>query len=162
MRALLLTGFPALFIAPTRLANGQIVAGPDWPDAQTSEGMWLSLRTPEGEYDLAGLLAKIPKDQMPHRILCVSAADGRNKPRNLSAFRGQKTLLVMKNAQARAPLAEIIQYSVKESFGRVMLVSDKRELENCISDLLKNQTDEFAQPAAELISLHLRPKALAV
>jgi hypothetical protein len=162
MRALLLTGFSAFSMNPPRLADEQIVAGPDWPDAQTSDGRWLSLRTPAGEYDLAGLLAKIPKEQMPHQILCLSDVECRNKPRNLSAFYGQKTLFVMKGEQTKTPLAEIIRYSVKESFSRVMLVSDKLELEKCIADLRQPTAADFAQPAAELISLQPLPKACAV
>ena len=57
MRALILTGSPAYARTSLQLFAEQIVAGPDWPDSQTRDGYWLSLRTPVGAYDLAELLA---------------------------------------------------------------------------------------------------------
>ena len=71
MRVLLLNDSPARCPAPPRLADEQIIAGPDWPDAQTLDGKWISLRTPAGEYDLAALLAKIPAGQKPDVIVSL-------------------------------------------------------------------------------------------
>src|SRR5688572_19010132 len=94
MRALLLTGSPASSVAPLQLTAEQIVAGPDWPDAQTRDGQWLSLRTPAGSYDLAAVLSKIPADQWPDLVVSLADATGRSQPRNLSCFSGTKILLL--------------------------------------------------------------------
>jgi hypothetical protein len=94
MRALILTGSPASLTSPLRVVGQQIVAGPDWPDAQTRDGLWISLRTPVGHYDLADLLSKIPADQWPDEIVCLADQTGRSQPRNLGAFAGTKTLLL--------------------------------------------------------------------
>jgi hypothetical protein len=94
MRALLFTGFPACPVAPLQLTAEQIVAGPDWPDAQTRDGHWISLRTPQGDYDVATVLSKIPPDQWPDLIVSLADASGRSQPRNLKCYSGTKILLL--------------------------------------------------------------------
>jgi hypothetical protein len=69
MRALILTSSPADLSAIPQLADEQIIAGPDWPDAQDTEGRWLSLRAPGGYDDLNSVLAKIPEDQRPNIVV---------------------------------------------------------------------------------------------
>jgi hypothetical protein len=69
MRALILTRLPADQASIPQLADEQIIAGPEWPDAQDSEGRWLSLRAPTGVNDLDLILSKIPDHQWPDRIV---------------------------------------------------------------------------------------------
>jgi len=120
MRALLLTGTPVRPVAPLQLTADQIVAGPDWPDAQTRDGQWLSLRTPTGCYDLAAVLSKIPADQWPDLVVSLADPSGRSQPRNLNSFRGTKILLVPEPADAscHAPSGDIA--SAGEGFDRIV------------------------------------------
>jgi hypothetical protein len=74
MRALILTTSPANHMAIPQLADEQIIAGPDWPDAQDREGRWLSLRAPGGYDDLNQILAKIPEDQRPNIVVWLPDA----------------------------------------------------------------------------------------
>ncbi len=139
MRVLLLNGSPARYMAPPQLGETQIVAGPDWPDAQTPEGKWLSLRTPVGEYDLATVLAKIPADQRPDTIVNLVDATWRNRPRNCAAFAGSTTLLIIDSAQLVFPLAELFNYTEHEKFERVVFLRSMDHLGQFLADL----ADEF-------------------
>jgi hypothetical protein len=69
MRALILTRSPFGQISIPQFADEQIIAGPDWPDAQDREGRWLSLRAPTGIENLDLVLSKIPDHQWPDRIV---------------------------------------------------------------------------------------------
>lgn len=128
MRVLLLTGSPARYMAPPRLAAEQIVAGPDWPDAQTREGQWVSLRTPVGEYDVATVLAKIPADQRPDAVVSLVDASWRNLPRNLASFRGPKALLVADTHHLSSPLIGMFKYAATEPYDRIVFLYDRHHL----------------------------------
>lgn len=69
MRALILSNAPAGHVSIPQMADQQIIAGPDWPDAQDMEGRWLSLRAPTGIDDLDLVLSKIPDEQWPDQII---------------------------------------------------------------------------------------------
>jgi hypothetical protein len=120
MRALLLTGSPARSVAPLQLTAEQIVAGPDWPDAQTRDGRWISLRTPMGPYDLATVLSKIPADQWPDLIVSLADASGRSQPRNLGCFPGTKILLLPDLASQPETLQHAFNHTGCELFDRVV------------------------------------------
>jgi glycosyltransferase involved in cell wall biosynthesis len=128
MRALFLTGSPARYMAPPQLAAEQIVAGPDWPDAQDLEGKWLSLRTPVGEYDLATILAKIPAAQRPDVVIALVDASWRNQPRNLAAFRGPKALLVADTHHLDSPLIGMFRYAATEPYDRIVFLYDRHHM----------------------------------
>ena len=79
MRALILTRSQVGQVSIPQFADEQIIAGPDWPDAQDLEGRWLSLRAPTGVEDLDLVLSKIPTQQWPDRIVFLrdnGQADG--------------------------------------------------------------------------------------
>ena len=125
MRALFLTGSPGTYMAPPRLADEQIIAGPDWPDAQTADGRWTSLRTPVGNYDLASMLAKLPPEQKPDVVISLVDASWRNVPRNVAAFRGPKALLVADTHHLASPLISMFQYTATEAYDRVVFLYDR-------------------------------------
>jgi len=128
MRVLLLTGSPARYMAPPQLGESQIIAGPDWPDAQTPEGEWLSLRTPVGDYDLATILTKIPADQQPDAVVSLVDASWRNMPRNVAAFRGPKALLVADTHHLNSPLIGMFKYAATEPYDRIVFLYDRHHL----------------------------------
>jgi hypothetical protein len=140
MRVLLLTGSPARYLAPPQLGESQIVAGPDWPDAQTLEGKWISLRTPVGDYDLATVLDKIPADQQPGVVVSLVDASWRNQPRNLDGFNGTKILLVIDSDRLVFPLAELLRYRTEEFHDRVVFLRSLDHLSQYLTDL----ADEFS------------------
>lgn len=115
-------------MAPPQLAEEQIVAGPDWPDAQTPGGKWISLRTPVGEYDLAAVLAKIPADQQPDAVIALVDASWRNQPRNLVSFRGPKALLVADTHHLSSPLIGMFKYAATEPYDRIVFLYDRHHL----------------------------------
>jgi len=128
MRALFLTGSPARYMAPPQLADEQIVAGPDWPDAQSPDGKWLSLRTPVGDYDIAAVLARIPAEQQPDAIVSLVDASWRNQPRNLAAFSGPKALLVADTHHLNSPLIGMFKYAATEPYSRIVFLYDRHHL----------------------------------
>lgn len=128
MRVLLLTGSPSTYMAPPQLGDVQIVAGPEWPDAQTSDGKWLSLRTPLGRYDLAAILKKIPSEQHPDVVVSLVDASWRNQPCNVRSFRGPKALLVADTHHLSSPLISMFRYAATESYDRVVFLYDRHHL----------------------------------
>ncbi len=128
MRVLLLTGPPAHYMAPPLLGETQIIAGPDWPDAQTPDGEWVTLRTPVGEYDIATLLAKIPSSQRPDAIVSLVDSSWRNLPKNLALFRGPKALLVADTHHQTSPLIGMFKYAATEPYDRIIFLYDRHHL----------------------------------
>jgi hypothetical protein len=115
-------------MAPPQLADEQIVAGPDWPDAQSPDGKWLSLRTPVGDYDIATVLARIPAEQQPDAIVSLVDASWRNQPRNLAAFDGPKALLIADTHHLSSPLIGMVNYAATEPYTRIVFLYDRHHL----------------------------------
>lgn len=115
-------------MAPPQLGETQIVAGPDWPDAQTRDGEWVTLRTPVGQYDIATLLAKIPAGQRPDAIVSLVDSSWRNLPSNLSVFRGPKALLVADTHHLTSPLIGMFKYAATEPYDRIVFLYDRHHL----------------------------------
>ncbi|MDP2136709.1 MAG: glycosyltransferase, partial [Candidatus Didemnitutus sp.] len=124
MRVLFATGSPAHYMAPPVLSEEQICCGPDWADVRRTDGRWLSVKTPVGEYDLARKVACLPQDQQPEVVVCLVDASWRHVPRNLSALRCPKILLVADTHHLRSPLVGMVQYATMERYDRVVLLYD--------------------------------------
>ena len=124
-RVLLLTGSPAHYMAPPRLSDDQITAGPDWQDGRDVDGRDRTLVTPLGEYDVAPLLARLGPDQRPDVLVCLVDASRRNVPRNLRVFPGPKVLLVADTHHLKAPLTHMVRYATSEPFDRVVFLYDR-------------------------------------
>lgn len=133
MRVLLITGSHPLYQSPLALCAEQITAGPEWPDAQTLDGRWLSLRTESGAFDLAQLLAKIPAADQPDAVVCVADVGWSVQPDNLRAFRGTKILLLSDRPGDKPPMAEVFRYVSEQSFDRVMFMRDHSVLARFLS-----------------------------
>jgi 2-polyprenyl-3-methyl-5-hydroxy-6-metoxy-1,4-benzoquinol methylase/tetratricopeptide (TPR) repeat protein len=125
MRVLLLTGSAARYMAPPRLADDQVNAGPDWTDERDASGRWRSLQTPAGEYSLSTVFAKLPMDQWPDVLVCLVDSSRRNLPRNLATFRGPKVLLLADTHHLQAPLMTMIRYAAAEPFDRIVFLYDR-------------------------------------
>lgn len=125
MRVLLLTGSSATYMAPPRLAENQIVAGPDWPDERDAAGRWCSLRTPLGEYAVSEILARLSPEEQPDVLVCLVDASRRNLPRQVRAFRGPKVLLLADTHHLQSPLMSMIRYVAAEMFDRIVLLYDR-------------------------------------
>jgi hypothetical protein len=121
-------------MALPQLGDTQIVAGPDWPDAQTRDGEWLSLRTPVGEYDLAQLLAKIPAEQRPDVVYVLVDGTWRNQPRNVGCFAGKRILLFSACDGQSSTLPKLFPYMGAERFDRVMLVKNQAHLDQFLAE----------------------------
>jgi hypothetical protein len=134
MRVLFLTGSPARQLPPPQLGDTQIVAGPDWPDAQTLAGEWISLRTPVGEYDFATLLAKIPDDQRPDVVFVFANGSWRNQPRNVGCFPGKRILLFSACHEKSAEVPQLFPYLGSERFDRVMLAKNHVHQEQFLAE----------------------------
>jgi glycosyltransferase involved in cell wall biosynthesis len=128
MHILFLTGSPAHYMAPPQLGDTQIVAGPDWPDAQSPQGDWISIKAPVGDYNIAALLDKLPADQQPDAVVSLVDASWRNTPRNLAAFRGPKALLVADTHHLASPLIGMLKYAATEPYDRIIFLYDRHHL----------------------------------
>jgi len=157
MRVLYLTGTSSRHVAPPQLGDTQIVAGPDWPDSQTIEGEWISLRTPVGEYDLGELLSKIPADQTPDVVFLSVDAHWRNRPRNVTAFPGKRILMHSSTEASERVMGELFPYLGSERFDRVMLVQSQSHLKQFLAEMAA----EFRTDRHDLNWLPIRQSALA-
>jgi hypothetical protein len=128
MHILFLTGSPAHYMAAPQLGDTQIVAGPDWPDAQSPQGNWISIKTPVGDYNISTLLDKLPADQQPDAVVSLVDASWRNTPRNLATFRGPKVLLVADTHHLSSPLIGMLKYAASESYDRIVFLYDRHHL----------------------------------
>ena len=128
MRILFLTGSPVHYMAPPQLGAAQIVAGPDWPDEQSPKGDWISIKTPVGDYNLVTLLDKLAADQQPDAVVSLVDASWRNTPRNLTAFRGPKVLLVADTHHLSSPLIGMLRYAASEHYDRIVFLYDRHHL----------------------------------
>lgn len=138
MRLLFLTGTPARYMAPPRLAEDQVVAGPDWSDEQDARGRWVSMRTPMGEYDVADVIARFPPDQRPDAVACLVDASWRNQPRNLKSFAGPSALLIADTHHLSSPLIGMLKYAAHECFDRLVLLYDRHHADIFLSAGLQN------------------------
>ncbi len=133
MRVLLLTGSHPIYQCPLQLSDEQITAGPEWADAQTIDGRWISMRTEFGETDLTQLLAKIPAAQSPDALVCVADADWSVRPANLRAFKGTRVLLLADRPGEKPTMSEVFRYVGRETFDRVMFMRDQAQLTRLLS-----------------------------
>ncbi len=133
MRVLLLTGSHPIYHCPLQLSEDQITAGPEWADAQTIDGRWISMRTEFGETDLTELLAKIPAEQIPDALVCVADTGWSVRPANLRAFKGTKVLLLADRPGEKPSMSEVFCYVGRETFDRVMFMRDQAHLTRLLS-----------------------------
>lgn len=133
MRTLLLTGSLAPMQAPLQLCATQITAGPDYADAQTIDGRWLLMRTPAGNYNLAGLLARIPATQQPEAIVLLLEGEWRDTPRNFRCFGGTKILLLADSVGHQSDLSAIFRFVAQEPFDRVMFLKEATQLKRFLA-----------------------------
>jgi radical SAM protein with 4Fe4S-binding SPASM domain len=125
MRVLFATGSAAGYMRPPILGDEQIVCGPDWTDERSSDGRVRSLKTPVGEYDLAAIAAKLPKNQQPDVVVCLVDAAWRNLPRNLTAFACPKVLLIADTHHLTTPLMSMLRYMASEPYDRSVFLYDR-------------------------------------
>lgn len=125
MRVLLATGSAARHMLPPTLGEEQVVCGPDWPNAKAPGGRVVSLATPVGEYDLAAVSARLPLAQVPDVVVCLVDSAGRNRPRNLDAFRCPRVLLIADTHHQESPLIGLLRYAAGEPFERLVFLYDR-------------------------------------
>ncbi len=125
MRVLFATGSPAAYMAPPRLADDQVICGPDWPDSRDANGRWVSLRTPVGQYDLSKVAARLPGDQQPDVVVCLVDASRRNLPRGLGVFKCPRVLLIADTHHLQSPLLGMLGYATSEPYSRNVILYDR-------------------------------------
>jgi hypothetical protein len=111
-------------MAPPRLSDEQINAGPDWNDHSIG-GHVISLATARGDYDIAALVARLPAEQQPDVVVCLVDAAWRSTPRNLKALACPKVLLVADTHHLNGPINGMIDYARSEPFDRIVLLYDR-------------------------------------
>lgn len=125
MKVLFATGSPEGYMRPPQLSDEQVVCGPDWPDRSDAQGRVLSLNTPLGRYDLAAVVARLPKEQLPDVVACLVDASWRNLPGNLGGLGCPKVLLVADTHHMGSPLLGMMSYMASERFDRTAFVYDR-------------------------------------
>ena len=125
MRVLLATSNPPAYMQPPLLGDEQINCGPDWPDEKTPDGRFVSLATPEKDYDLAAVAARLPADQAPDLVVCLIDSSWRNHPQNLAAFKCPRVLLVADTHHLNSPIVWMMRYMLSEPFERIVLLYDR-------------------------------------
>lgn len=125
MNVLFATGSPARYMRPPQLGDTQVNCGPDWGDECAADGRVVSLATPVGSYDLAAVASRLPAAQQPDLVVCLVDASWRNVPRNVSAFRCPKVLLIADTHHLSSPLVGMLNYIASESYDRCVLLYDR-------------------------------------
>jgi glycosyltransferase involved in cell wall biosynthesis len=97
----------------------EIFCGPD-ATAAVHGGKVRALKTTVGSHDVRATLAQLPPEQQPEFIVVKADATHRNYPRNLSAVRGPKVLLVGDTHHLGRPIQSLIRYAQEEPFDFVI------------------------------------------
>ncbi len=97
----------------------EIFCGPD-TERRSNAGKITALNVPVGEPDMRDVLAQLPAAQTPDFVVVKADATGRNFPRNVSAVKGQKVLLVGDTHHFGQPLQKLIRYAQTEAFDYVI------------------------------------------
>lgn len=121
----------------------EIFCGPDTDARTTADGRVLALRTSAGVCDAAEIVRQLPAGQRPELVVVKADATARNFPRNLSALRCPKILLVGDTHHLAQPLSRVINYARSEPFDFI------------IFDHTRHHAHFFAE--AGLKSLHWLP-----
>ncbi|MET0262465.1 MAG: glycosyltransferase, partial [Rariglobus sp.] len=130
MRVLFAYSSEPHYMAPPRLSEDQVNCGPYFQDRRVHD-RWTSLATLRGDYDLAKVARRLPASQQPDLVVVhVDGASMAGIPRNLSAFKCPKILLVADTHHGgRNPLTGMIRYALGEPFDRVVLLYDRHHAE---------------------------------
>lgn len=108
------------YIPPPVLDPSQVVCGPRYPD-RAEHGRIVSLVTPAGEFDLATVVERLPREQRPE-LLVVNVDSARNcLPRNVAALGCRAVAVVGDTHHLDRPIASNIDYLLRESFDAVIL-----------------------------------------
>lgn len=111
----------------TMFSPNEVFCGPDAADAQ-QDGRWRSLRTPAGQYDLAGVAARLPAAQQPDLVVVKTDATNRNYPRNLQALRCPKVLVLGDTQHLTEPLRRLLDYAQAERFDFILSDHNRQHL----------------------------------
>jgi len=97
----------------------EIFCGPD-ATPRLANGRVSALRTAGGAFDIRETLRRLPAEQQPDFVVVKADATGRNFPRNLSAIKGPKVLLVGDTHHMHQPIQSLIRYAQEEPFDFVI------------------------------------------
>src|SRR4051812_34939062 len=128
MRVLFSSGSEPRYMLPPTLASEQVNCGPGFNDTTDSDGRIRSLKTPVGEYNLAAVAARLPREQQPDAVVCLVDASWRNLPRQLDAFSCPRVLLVADTHHLKSPLIGMFRYLASERFDRIVFLYDRHHL----------------------------------
>jgi glycosyltransferase involved in cell wall biosynthesis len=100
-------------------SSEEVFCGPDAAD-RTEGGKIRAIRTVGNEPDVREILGRLPSDQLPEYVVVKADATGRCLPRNLSAVKGPKVLLVGDTHHMDAPIRSLTKYAGKEPFDHIV------------------------------------------
>ncbi len=126
-----------IYIPPPVLAPDQVVCGPRFPDVQDGSRI-VSMTSPEGDYDIAEVLHRLPADQHPDLLVVRTDSKRENQPRNLSAVKGQKVLMVGDTHHQVEPIRAMLDYAMAEPFDRIVFDFTRQHAHFFIEAGLKN------------------------
>ncbi len=120
MKILHATTNPVAFHLAPPLSPEEVVCGPHFPDRSTA-GRVVSLATPQGDYDIAAVAARLPHEQRPDLVVVRVDASGTNQPRNLGALGCRAVLVVGDTHHLPQPIGRALRYALSEPFEMVLL-----------------------------------------
>jgi hypothetical protein len=126
-----------IYIPPPILASDQVVCGPRFPDMQDGSRV-VSMTSPEGDYDIAEVLNRLPVDQHPDLLVVRTDSKRENQPRNLSAVKGRKVLMVGDTHHQVEPIRAMLDYAMAEPFDRIVFDFTRQHAHFFIEAGLKN------------------------
>lgn len=102
------------------VSDREVFVGPDCETVFT-EGRCAAVKTPNGEYDMAALVADLPADQRPDMVVVKADASLRNIPRNLRQVDCARVLLVGDTHHMQHPLANVLRYAMEEPYDYIVM-----------------------------------------
>ncbi|MDR3518197.1 MAG: glycosyltransferase [Azospirillaceae bacterium] len=111
---------PLSYLAMPALSARSLPCGP-FVETKQDNGRYLSMKTPEGEFDLAAFLEKLPADQQPEVVIVWVDATGKVMPVNLDAVHCRRIALIGDMHHMRRPIRRMLGYVAQQPYDAIFV-----------------------------------------
>lgn len=107
------------YIPPPPLSPHQVVCGPLYSD-HSEGGRVASLQAPDGRYDMAEIIARLPAEQRPDLLVVRADNVSPTLPRNLGAARCRTVLIIGDTHHMQGRIQYLVNYALAEPFDLII------------------------------------------
>jgi hypothetical protein len=102
------------------LSGREVFAGPRCETARGADGLYRSVKTPPGEFDLAKLVEALPPPQKPALVVAQANRSAQAVARNLHAVPAVKALVLGDTHHMPNPISFLLEYLLAERYDVVV------------------------------------------